>query len=210
MPNHVYNSISVEEKYADRLRDIAEVGLCRYYFPMPEELKGTNSPPRIGVGKNDNITQEKYDYLKEKYGHADWYGWCIANWGTKWGCYDNEVDDGVYTFTTAWSPVDDKIIQKLMEDIPSFQYSFEEEQGWGAEITIQDGVIKHSFEYDTPIWDSVPKAEELGLEIFELVEDYENTEGKFKKGYYAWCSLQEFLSDDLNDAIEIYRDDNNI
>lgn len=207
MPNHVYNSISVEEKYADKLKDIAEVGLCRYYFPMPEELDGSVSGSEDAKPK---WQKEKSKELIDKYGADNWYEWCLNNWGTKWGCYDNEVDDGVYTFTTAWSPVYDKIIQKLMEDIPSFHYSFEEEQGWGAEITIQDGAIKHSFEYDTPIWDIVPKAEELGLEIVELVEDYENLEGKFKKGYYAWWDLQVFLSDDLNDAIEIYRDDNNI
>lgn len=207
MPNHVYNSISVEEKYADKLKDIAEVGLCRYYFPMPEELDGSVSGSE---NAKPDWQKERSKELIDKYGADNWYDWCCTNWGTKWGCYDNEVDGGIYTFTTAWSPVADYIIERLAMDIPSFDYNFEEEQGWGAEIIMQNGGIMHSFQYGTPIWDSVPKAEELGLEIFELVEDYQNTEGKFKKGYYAWCSLQEFLSDDLNDAIEIYRDDNNI
>ena len=38
MPNHVFNHISVEEQYADKLQEITKVGLCRYYRPMPEEL----------------------------------------------------------------------------------------------------------------------------------------------------------------------------
>ena len=56
MPNHVYNVITVEEKYAEKLAEIAKVGLCRYYKPMPEDLKGTTSPQRIP----ETISQEEY------------------------------------------------------------------------------------------------------------------------------------------------------
>ena len=59
MPNHVYNSISVEEEYAEKLAEIAKVGLCRYYKPMPDDLQGTTSPQRIP----ETISQQQYDIL---------------------------------------------------------------------------------------------------------------------------------------------------
>lgn len=41
------------------------------------------------------------------YGHADWYGWCNENWGTKWNASETCVSmcDGtlVVYFNTAWS-----------------------------------------------------------------------------------------------------------
>ena len=84
MPNHVYNTISVEEEYADKLKEIAKVGLAQYYKPRPKDIEGTTAPSDIG----SNITQEDYDRLVSKYGCADWYTWSIREWGTKWGCYE--------------------------------------------------------------------------------------------------------------------------
>ena len=56
MPNHVFNHISVEEQYADKLQEIAKVGLCRYYRPMPEEL--TDS---VSGSENAGIVTGKHD-----------------------------------------------------------------------------------------------------------------------------------------------------
>jgi hypothetical protein len=100
MPNHVFCNISVEEKYADKLKEIAEVGLAQYYKPRPKELEDTTAPARIG----ETITKEESDRLIELYGHNNWYDWSYQNWGTKWGCYDSEYEDGHYRFTTAWNP----------------------------------------------------------------------------------------------------------
>ena len=47
MPNHCYTFITVEEKFNKKLEEIAKVGLCRYYVPMPKELESTTSPARI-------------------------------------------------------------------------------------------------------------------------------------------------------------------
>ena len=43
----------------------------------------------------------------EETGHADWYAWSCATWGTKWnayGCSGVSVEDGVlsFVFDTAW------------------------------------------------------------------------------------------------------------
>lgn len=47
----------------------------------------------------------------EKYGHADWYGWSVEHWGTKWNAYEvswREPKHGgqscVVSMQTAWSP----------------------------------------------------------------------------------------------------------
>lgn len=65
--------------------------------------------------KTDESFQESIELGKKyldnyiKYGHCNWYDWCVDNWGTKWNV-ENEVsvidlDDDNYeiTFDTAWS-----------------------------------------------------------------------------------------------------------
>lgn len=52
-----------------------------------------------------NILQENI----RLYGHADWWGWRIANWGTKWNggeCYGLAIEEDCLfaDFDTAWSP----------------------------------------------------------------------------------------------------------
>lgn len=34
---------------------------------------------------------KKYLSNQQKFGHATWYGWCNANWGTKWNAYSVAV-----------------------------------------------------------------------------------------------------------------------
>lgn len=194
MPNHVYCTISVEEKYADKLKEIAEVGLARYYKPRPEELEKTTSPARIG----ENITKEESDRLIELYGHNNWYDWALHNWGTKWGCYGNEYADGMYDFSTAWSPLDIEILDMLAKDIPNFTYQWEEEQGYGQEIEYIDGESHLLLEWDIPEWESTDNDE-----IYLLKYDYQNAEGKFQSGYYRDGFLTDYLSDNYEKAIEL-------
>lgn len=96
--------------------------------PIPTELVGTTSPTRIisqedydkqeeRIAKGDltegektfgvsrGITQEMHDDFVERFGFADWYGWQINNWGTKWNAssvYWND-DNEFVSFNTAWS-----------------------------------------------------------------------------------------------------------
>jgi len=212
MPNHVYAQISVDEKYADKLKEISNVGLCRYYRPMPEELVQTTSPTRVVTEKeyakqmkeNETakfksypITKDRRQYLLDNYGYDNWYDWAYKNWGTKWGCYDGEYDDGIYSFTTAWNSVSELIINKLSKDIPSFEYFYEEEQGWGAEIDMVDGEVVRSLEWDAPDWEETDHDD-----IQYLSNDYENGEGKFSKGYYNDYCLSDYLGGTIEEAIE--------
>jgi len=158
MPNYVYNVISVEAKYADRLKEIAEVGLCEYYKPKPKVLERYRSPVSIvseeeyqkelasydGIMGMPMTTQIQSDFIKE-YGFDNWYDWSIHNWGTKWGDFERMYDDGQYSFTTAWDAVSKTIIELLLIDIPDLEYWWEEEQGYGAEAVYKAGKeIKNS------------------------------------------------------------------
>ena len=57
------------------------------------------------------------------------YDWCCKNWGTKWDCYDLDINhDMSYSsiginFLTAWSPPIN-ILQKILED-PKFSGGLE-------------------------------------------------------------------------------------
>lgn len=202
MPNHSYNIISAEYKYADKLKEIAEVGLCRYYFPMPEELDDSVSGSESA---KPEWQKKRSKELKEKYGYDNWYGWCCHNWGTKWGCYDNVIDDAVYTFTSAWCPPSNRMLEALAKDIPNFVFTFEEETGWGGEHQYQDGKLMEKTEYDSPDfyevdWDvRIPPGE-----LYQLKEPYTNLDGTFPAGFYAYGNLQEYYGSTIDEAIEDY------
>ena len=197
MPNHVYNWISVEEKYAGKIEEISKVGLAQYYKPMPKELEYSSFP-------DETMTKEKSDHLIKLYGHNNWYEWALDNWGTKWGCYDNEYDRDVntelYSYTTAWSPLDMELLDMLAKDIPTFWFGWEEEQGFGQEWEYKDGVSRLDLEWDLPEW------KETDVEgVTYLSEAYENPEGKYDVGYYCEYNINEWLAEDFDDAVKEYK-----
>jgi hypothetical protein len=69
------------------------------------------------------------------------YEWVCNNWGTKWGCYDIEVNDNgevgdnsslVYTFHTAWGPFNDNVLVIMSEMFPRLKFILKYgEQGAG-------------------------------------------------------------------------------
>jgi hypothetical protein len=82
--------------------------------------------------------------LDKPYGSGEAYGyyWCINNWGTKWNACDicvypsddqtgdGEIEDElIYSFTTAWSPISQKLFDQMIEMFPKldFVYRFYEE-----------------------------------------------------------------------------------
>lgn len=97
MPNYCWNYLEAPDGDFRNIQpyiSIAKESELRgsvYHFldfekilPMPEELKGTESP-------------------KDK---PNWYDWAVENWGTKWNSFDGNISDdysGV-GFVTAWSP----------------------------------------------------------------------------------------------------------
>lgn len=86
----------------------------------------------------------------------DWYNWNIANWDTKWDACEPHVEDNGngklrYTFNTAWSPpmaVIEAFATK--NDDVDIEYQYEEEQGWGGNLTVSKGTLVKHDQYDIP------------------------------------------------------------
>ena len=81
MPNWCNNTLELTHsnpKMIERAKDsFAQGSFLNEFIPMPNELRGTQSPPR----KED---AEANAVLKAKYGYDNWYDWASANWGVKW------------------------------------------------------------------------------------------------------------------------------
>lgn len=119
-------------------------------------------------GKTINEALDSNDFLQEFHRamnfDTDWYHWNIRNWGTKWDiCVANDEqysdtrfewtdnDEAMYHFQTAWSPVTEVItLLSMMYPNLSFDYEYEEEQGWGAEVQFVAGVESVIDEWDIP------------------------------------------------------------
>jgi hypothetical protein len=105
MPNWCNNYLKLEgpQGLVDRAKEaIKNDRLCDEFFSIPGELRDTRSPTRPEDA-------DKAAALVEKYGYADWYSFCVGEWGTKWdisGGVIQEEGDGyiIASFDTAWSP----------------------------------------------------------------------------------------------------------
>lgn len=99
MPNNVRNKMTLIGN---------EDTICKI-----KKIIGSVNPP---IDFNRIIPQPKHilqvdigSGLKKAYGEdATWYNWRVTNWGTKWGAYGFEPDQGweqnELSFETAWAP----------------------------------------------------------------------------------------------------------
>lgn len=98
-------------------------------------------------GYNDWTMEEKMAYSM-KFSSNGWYDWNVREWGTKWDAGSVDLNDSTedkapylhYSFETAWS-IPEPVFHAIVRQHPelSFDFSSEEEQGWGAEFTSSDG-----------------------------------------------------------------------
>ena len=78
---------------------------------------------------------------KNRYGYTDWYGWSVANWGTKWNAMDSSVSENKIVFDTAWSPAS-PVIAKLAGKFPDMTITHvwsDEDSGRHCGWTIYSG-----------------------------------------------------------------------
>jgi|TARA_R110001592_G_scaffold125249_1_gene334783 hypothetical protein len=227
MPNHVYNTISIEDpgsleefnKQKAIMHKIHDTGICQYFKPKPKVLSLYRSPVKI-VSESEYleaiekaifageflgslpVTEKLKLKFERKYGYTNWYDWCCSVWGTKWGAYDpyiNEEGDE-YSFSTAWSTVNYEIIKEFSKIVPNFEYSWVEEQGFGAKEVYENGELVHHWSFDTPEFKEAEEDIFKDLEVTVLTENYRNLEGEFEKGYYYSYDLQEFLGTTAEEA----------
>ena len=135
MPNWCNNSVTLRHKdpaMIERAHKALAAGeFLQEFIPCPQELRDTVA----GFLGEDKRAEHEAQQARnaEKYGHANWYDWQIANWGTKW---DVGGDDG--------------LIQKL--DPNTLQASFD--SAWSPPINAYEALMEMGFEikayYDEP------------------------------------------------------------
>lgn len=163
MPNHCSNTLGIIGPKQD-IEDFIELvknkdendsdnayALFENLKPIPEELKGTTSPSKYS---NEDLI--------DKYGYDNWYDWCNANWGTKWGDYDISID-GVkksgkeysvnFEYNTAWGPGCNELASAIVNRFPNLNgfISYEEPgMGFAGQLIFKKGEIvsDESWEYN--------------------------------------------------------------
>jgi hypothetical protein len=115
MPNWCNNRVVISHEDTAKLEALAtaikEGKFCNHVIPVPESLHIVAG--RVGDAADPKQieleAQEKSNLAK--YGVANWYDFCVNNWGTKWDIdpYDPEdvviVDNCIeFGFDSAWAP----------------------------------------------------------------------------------------------------------
>ena len=178
MPNWVYNRFTINAP-AERCAQIKE------------ELFESSEQP-ISFGKILPRPPDKED---------DWYNWNIATWGTKWDACRAEIVEEAdstlgYGFSTAWSPPM-PVLEAFAATHPDidFDFSYEEEQGWGGVIEVRQGeLVKHDT-YDAP--DSHAEMLERGNECFCSV-----TEAPFHDCFYEQAKERGLTDPQVLEAVK--------
>jgi len=112
MPNWCGNTLTLTHEDTEMIvrakRAFAEGEFLNEFIPVPEDLKivaGSVSDP----DEQARLTAQE-QYNRAKFGYANWYDWCVNEWGTKWdvgdsqginSCTDHEL---IVYFDSAWSP----------------------------------------------------------------------------------------------------------
>ena len=112
MPNWCNNSVVLKHNdpaMIERARNAFNgEGLLQEFIPVPQALRDTVSGSMGEDKREAHEAQQKANV--EKYGYANWYDFCVSEWGTKWeigadGNPAQDIDGGlVLGFDSAWSP----------------------------------------------------------------------------------------------------------
>jgi hypothetical protein len=112
MPNWCNNSVEIYHKDPAMIERVRTAfngeGLLQEFIPVPQALRDTVSG---SMGEDKRAEHEAQQAANvEKYGYANWYDFCVNEWGTKWeiGADGNPAQDipgGLMLgFDSAWSP----------------------------------------------------------------------------------------------------------
>lgn len=242
MPNWVFTTIKTDKSNEEFVKSVIEGGgICQYYMPMPQEIRNTNSPNRIisdeeyaikeALGQTTEETthftkhyqtQRIVDELEAKYKASNWYDWAHLFWGTKWGdcelSYDINGDELYIRYQTAWSPLAGDIIENFLSHLGSAEYTWEEEQGFGAQYFFEDGCLTKELEWEPPhfvheVWmdTHTPSGVYIVQEAYVFLDEpYENNMGIYEPGwhnYSDWYGESSLVTDEeLINKLESLKD----
>lgn len=142
MPNWCQNTLKIKgdkvqlEAFHQLIKD-NNFMLLSTFIPMPEELKNTESP---------SPTTNETHLLEKKYGAKDWYEWALKNWGVKWDCEVNIIEESetklILDFSSPWAPPQQGLltISSIYPKLTFKMYYNEEGIGMKGTITINNGL----------------------------------------------------------------------
>jgi hypothetical protein len=112
MPNWCNNSVEIyheDPAMIERVRTaFNDGGLLQEFIPVPEDLRNIVAGS-VPVAEEE-AHKAKEQANRETYGYANWYDYCVNEWGTKWdiGADGNPAQDipgGLMLgFESAWAP----------------------------------------------------------------------------------------------------------
>lgn len=130
------------------------------YYPCPKALKDTVSGWTNNVDEQAKRTAQQAENIAN-YGHADWYEWCNAEWGTKWGDCDTRLESytgeqAVFYLQSAWSPIT-KGMEEVSKQFPNLYFMLEHEEEadfyMGVEVVHNGTIICESLSQPCEDWD---------------------------------------------------------
>jgi len=163
MPNWVYSTVTIttsdEEKLAEFRDYIGKEPAALASRPIPN---GREKDTYSGFSFHSFITPET-EFLNKYYEIEEpekqwWYQWNTSNWDTKWDASSvnvyvpsNNNKNVVITFETAWA-APTPIWQAMTDKFPDLVFNiwWEEEQGFGEELTAHKGVVTLDRQWDIP------------------------------------------------------------
>lgn len=159
MPNWVYNTIEIEGTDEDVDKFVAHTTTQPKNMPTD---KWDEVPRNCNSGYPNAINTftfasfvNPYESLSPEEYEEKWYEWNISNWDTKWDAcsvsYHQGSESASLSFETAWSPPE-KVFQAMVTMFPTlkFDIDYEEEQGWGARLKGENGVLTTVKTWDIP------------------------------------------------------------
>lgn len=104
------------------------------------------------------------------YGDPTWYGWSIANWGTKWNAYDQEnaAEHGLENtliFLTAWS-APHPVLEALAEKYPELSFT----HSW-ADEDIGNNCGRREYASGICVSEYIPDTDKEGIELAASIMD---------------------------------------
>lgn len=118
MPNWCSNYIELEHSDSEMIsraaKALGEGTLLNEFIPVPTDLQITAG--NVGAKGSPEQTAHELQVIEntKKHGYADWYAFCVAEWGTKWdlggdGCEVNLLlgESGnklMVSVDSAWAP----------------------------------------------------------------------------------------------------------
>lgn len=169
MPNWVYNRVEISGSQEDIAKFKEQAGRSHpdswdtennkpeYKDDDPISFWNFIAPPAEAVESGEYFGTHGWAG-GERQGDTpnNWYNFQSDKWGTKWDACEAQLEDEssthlTYRFDTAWSPPE-PVFEAMVNQFPTLDFSFwwEEEQGFGAELSGSGGELTLTKEWNSP------------------------------------------------------------